>query len=220
MPSSTDTQVPELIINTLTKAQYNTLLQNNQIEANQLYMTKDEDYYLASNVTYGTTTYAQITSMLTDNIEPVCYYNGYRYNYAGLDTYYYFTCVTSDSVKYIRVNSSNTWSNNSYQIQSLISDLNTIRTGATQGASAYTMVQNLATVATSGSYTDLTDKPSIPTVNNVTISFTQGGVDKGSFTLNQSSGTTIASLLDTLIQYVDIVLQNDDSDCSISFFIL
>ena len=32
----------------------------------------------------------------------------------------------------------------------------------------------------------------IPTVNNSTISFTQGGVSKGSFTLNQSSGATIA----------------------------
>lgn len=120
MPTSTDTQVPELIINTLTKAQYNSLLQNNQIDNNQLYLTNDENYYLAANVTYGTTTYAQITAMLTDHIEPVCYYNGYRYNYAGLDTYYYFTCVTNDSVKYIRVNSSDTWSNNSYQLQAAI----------------------------------------------------------------------------------------------------
>lgn len=33
---------------------------------------------------------------------------------------------------------------------------------------------------------------SIPTVNNPTITITQGGVTKGSFTLNQSSGDTIA----------------------------
>lgn len=36
------------------------------------------------------------------------------------------------------------------------------------------------------------NKPTIPTVNNSTISFTQGGVSKGSFTLNQSTGATIA----------------------------
>ena len=36
------------------------------------------------------------------------------------------------------------------------------------------------------------NKPSIPTVNNPTIHFTQGGVEKGSITLNQSSGATIA----------------------------
>ena len=44
----------------------------------------------------------------------------------------------------------------------------------------------------SGSYNDLTDKPTIPTVNDPTITFTQGGVTKGSITLNQSSNQTIA----------------------------
>ena len=51
---------------------------------------------------------------------------------------------------------------------------------------------SLATVATSGSYNDLSNKPTIPTVNNPTITFTQGGVEKGSITLNQSSNETIA----------------------------
>lgn len=51
---------------------------------------------------------------------------------------------------------------------------------------------NFATVATSGSYNDLSNTPTIPTVNDATITFTQGGVTKGSFTLNQSSDATIA----------------------------
>ena len=51
---------------------------------------------------------------------------------------------------------------------------------------------NLATVATSGDYDDLSNKPVIPTVNNPTITITQGGVTKGSFTLNQVTGDTIA----------------------------
>lgn len=65
---------------------------------------------------------------------------------------------------------------------------------AAQGAKADTAVQpsDLATVATSGSYTDLSNTPTIPTVNNSTITITQGGVTKGSFTLNQASGDTIA----------------------------
>lgn len=75
---------------------------------------------------------------------------------------------------------------------------------------------NLATVATSGSYNDLTDKPTIPelvqadwdesdstndafienkptipTVNDATVTINQGGVEKGTFTLNQSGNTTI-----------------------------
>lgn len=36
------------------------------------------------------------------------------------------------------------------------------------------------------------NKPSIPTVNNPTITFTQGGVTVGSISLNQSSGATIS----------------------------
>ena len=48
-----------------------------------------------------------------------------------------------------------------------------------------------ATVATSGSYNDLIDKPTIPTVNNPTITFTQGGVSKGTISLNQSTDQTI-----------------------------
>ena len=51
---------------------------------------------------------------------------------------------------------------------------------------------NLATVATSGSYEDLSNKPTIPTVGNGTITITQGGTSKGTFTTNQSGNTTIA----------------------------
>ena len=46
--------------------------------------------------------------------------------------------------------------------------------------------------AFSGDYNDLTNKPTIPTVNDPTITFTQGGVTKGTITLNQSSNQTIA----------------------------
>lgn len=56
----------------------------------------------------------------------------------------------------------------------------------------YALSANLATVATSGSYNDLSNKPTIPTVGNGTITITQGGVSKGTFTTNQSGNTTIA----------------------------
>ena len=49
----------------------------------------------------------------------------------------------------------------------------------------------LSDVAISGSYDDLTDKPTIPVVNNATITITQGGVEKGSFSVNQSSNSTV-----------------------------
>ncbi len=55
----------------------------------------------------------------------------------------------------------------------------------------YALNADLATVATSGSYSDLSGTPTIPTVNNPTITITQGGTTKGSFTLNQTTGDTI-----------------------------
>lgn len=49
----------------------------------------------------------------------------------------------------------------------------------------------LAKVATSGSYNDLTNKPTIPTVGNGTVTIKQAGASKGTFTMNQSGNTTI-----------------------------
>lgn len=54
----------------------------------------------------------------------------------------------------------------------------------------------LAAVATSGSYNDLSNKPTIPTVNNGTLTVTQNGTSKGTFTANSSTNETI-SLTDT-----------------------
>lgn len=60
--------------------------------------------------------------------------------------------------------------------------------------SSMAYIQNkptLATVATSGSYNDLTDTPTIPTVNDATITIQANGTTVDSFTLNQSTNKTI-----------------------------
>lgn len=49
---------------------------------------------------------------------------------------------------------------------------------------------DLATVATTGQYSDLSGKPTIPTVNNPTITFKQGSTTIGTMTLNQSGDQT------------------------------
>lgn len=54
------------------------------------------------------------------------------------------------------------------------------------------LIVGLTEVAKSGSYTDLTDKPTIPTVNDATLTITQNGTSKGTFTANSSTDTTIA----------------------------
>lgn len=56
---------------------------------------------------------------------------------------------------------------------------------------AASLVSGLSTVATSGSYNDLSNKPTIPTVNNGTLTIQTEGTSKGTFTANQSGNTTI-----------------------------
>jgi len=74
--------------------------------------------------------------------------------------------------------------------QDIIPDLATIRSGATAGAFAV-QPEDLAAVATSGSYNDLSNKPTIPSVGAGVITITQGGVIKGSFGVNQNGDATI-----------------------------
>lgn len=50
---------------------------------------------------------------------------------------------------------------------------------------------SLASVATSGLYSDLTGAPTIPTVYNGTLTIQQNGTTKGTFTANQSSASTV-----------------------------
>ena len=62
---------------------------------------------------------------------------------------------------------------------------------------------SFATVATSGSYNDLSNKPSIPSAaNNGRLTITQNGTSKGTFTANQSGNVTI-SLTDTTYENKD-----------------
>ena len=70
-------------------------------------------------VTYGTTTYAEITEAINAGKQLLCWYNSRLYLYGGIaSTYHYFTTTTiSSTAYYIRVNASNTWSNSSLGFQ-------------------------------------------------------------------------------------------------------
>ena len=58
----------------------------------------------------------------------------------------------------------------------------------------YAKTTDLATVATSGDYDDLSNKPTIPTVNDGTLTVKNGDQTKGTFTANQSSASNIEVL--------------------------
>lgn len=56
--------------------------------------------------------------------------------------------------------------------------------------STYVEADELATVATTGSYSDLTGTPTIPTVNNATLTIQKNGTAVNTFTANASSDVT------------------------------
>lgn len=59
------------------------------------------------------------------------------------------------------------------------------------GTSTYVEADDLATVATSGSYNDLSDKPTIPTVNNAVLTIQRNGTNVDTFTANAAQDKTI-----------------------------
>ena len=99
--------------------------------------------------------------------------------------------------------------------QDAISDLSTIRAGALAGATAV-QSSDLATVATSGSYNDLSDKPTIPTVPTNVSDFTN---DAGYITSSALSGyatesyvtSAVSGKQDTLISGTNIKTINNQS---------
>lgn len=67
----------------------------------------------------------------------------------------------------------------------------TNQTDLQQEFSQYTPTTSLATVATSGDYRDLLNTPTIPTVNNATLTIQKNSTNIGTFTANASSNETI-----------------------------
>ena len=61
----------------------------------------------------------------------------------------------------------------------------------------YTPTSSLSTVATSGSYNDLSNKPTIPTVNNATLTIQKNGTNVQTFTANASSNKTANIIVPT-----------------------
>lgn len=59
------------------------------------------------------------------------------------------------------------------------------------GTSTYVEANDLAKVAATGEYGDLSNTPTIPIVNDATLTITQNGTSKGTFTANDSDDTTI-----------------------------
>ena len=95
--------------------------------------------------------------------------------------------------------------------QATISDLSTIRSGAAAGATAV-QPADLATVATSGSYNDLLNKPTIPTVTLTTTSGSEAitvGADTLNFGANAFNSTTIPTNTNQLTNGAGFLTSSD-----------
>jgi len=76
------------------------------------------------------------------------------------------------------------------------SRLSDARTPTAHTHSASDITSGLATVATSGSYNDLSNKPTIPTVNDGTLTIKVNGTTAGIFTANQATNEEINITID------------------------
>lgn len=72
------------------------------------------------------------------------------------------------------------------------------------------LVSGLATVATSGSYNDLSNKPTIPTVNNATLTIQKNGTNVATFTANASSNVTANIEVPNIVSSVSASSTNND----------
>jgi hypothetical protein len=90
------------------------------------------------------------------------------------------------------VNVQSNWTEADNTSDAYIANKPNLATVATSGLySDLSGTPSLATVATSGSYNDLSNKPTIPTVNDATLTLTQGGSTLGTFTANSESNVSI-----------------------------
>ena len=74
------------------------------------------------------------------------------------------------------------------KINELVDDKQDVITSSNKLSAS--LVSGLATVATSGSYNNLSNKPTIPTVNNATLTIQKNGSNVATFTANASSNVT------------------------------
>lgn len=91
------------------------------------------------------------------------------------------------------------WTNDAGYITSaaLPTKTSDLTNDGSDGSSTYVEADELSTVATSGSYNDLTNKPTMPTVNDATLTIQRNGVNIDSFTANASQNKSINVVVPT-----------------------
>lgn len=194
--SQSDTAVKELVINRLTNEEYEVVVKQDD----QLYLTPD-------------TTDQDITNAInehnTSNSAHSTLFNAKQDKLTAQTAY--TSKGTASKVPQITTNTLGQVTNitevdiTHQSIKTLKTDNTTGQTASASEAIAGSGTINLHKVSKTGSYNDLLNKPTIPTVNNNTITIQKNSTTVDSFTLNQSTDksinisvpTTVAELSDS-----------------------
>ena len=200
---STDHDIPKLIINKVpTKAQYDQMVKN----ADELYLIPDDSQGLPDQTgqsgkylkTDGTDSSWESVPAGTVTSVRVQAGTGLASSQSTAQSTTLNTTISIASG--YKLPTTTEWGNK----QDVISDLSTIRDGASAGATAVqpgdlatvattgaysdlSGTPSLSTVAISGSYNDLSNKPTIPTVNDAVLTIQKNGATVSTFTANSTT---------------------------------
>ena len=195
--ATTDTDVSQLVINKLTKAQYDGITTPSDTE---LYFVDDGKTYATTDMLATVATSGSYTDLTNKPTIPAAQVNSDWDAVSGvaqiLNKPTLATVATSGSYSDL----SGTPSLAAVATSGSYNDLSNKPTipaaqvnsdwDAVSGVAQILNKPSLATVATSGSYSDLTNKPTIPTVNNATLTIQKNGTTVKTFTANASSDVT------------------------------
>lgn len=204
----TEVNVKHLKINRLTEEQYATAVKNE----NELYLTPDNtDQEIANAISEHNSSASAHSTLFSGKQDTLATQTAYSAKGSATkvpqittNTLGQVTAITEVTITQPTVNDATlTIQKNGTNVSTFTANASsnvtaniTVPTTVAElsDASDYVQTSSLeeaATVAKTGSYNDLLDKPTIPTVNNSTITIQKNGTTVDSFTTNASSAKSI-----------------------------
>lgn len=166
-----------------------------------LYISLENDEWI---ITLSNTGY-NVNIIETGQVTNVSGISGGTFYYGGVSNYYAYTrdgliVYLLDSIgEFLIPDGALTWDSG------VTLEDNTQYNDTTNEKTYYynnNILYKLAEVAKTGSYNDLTDKPTIPTVNDATLTIQQNGTTLTTFSANASSNVTM-NLITSLVKFRD-----------------
>ena len=193
---NSDTPVKELVINRLTDAEYDVIVKNDT----ELYLTPDTtDQDIANAINAHNTSNSAHSALFNAKQDTLTTQTAYTSKGTATKVPQITTNTLGQVTGITEVDISH------QDIKTLNTDNTTGQTASSSEAIAGSGTINLHKVSKTGSYNDLLNTPTIPTVNDSTITIQKNSTTVDTFTLNQSTNksinisvpTTVAELSDS-----------------------